>query len=98
MLASATALQQSLMQLVAARREAGESGSSASTSSAWIPALSGKSTVEAPEHVQATAHTQEEVSARGIRNDEGDVAFEPEESVRTGEVFLAYVPWKTEEI
>jgi hypothetical protein len=71
---------------------------SASTYSAFIFELSGKSAVEAPEHVQATAQTQEEVSARDIRSDEGDVAAEPEDYVSIGEIYLAYVPWNNEEI
>jgi hypothetical protein len=91
--ASATALKQALLQAAAARREGGSS-----TYSAFIFELSGKSAVEAPEHVQTTAQTQEEVSARDIRSDEGDVAAEPEECVSIGEIYLAYVPWKTEEI
>jgi hypothetical protein len=56
------------------------------------------SAVEIPEQMQITAQTQEDSSAKDIRNYEDDAAFEPEESVWVGEVYLAYVPWKTEEI
>jgi hypothetical protein len=50
--------------------------------------------VEAAEHVQTAAGTQEDVSARDIRSNEVDVAFEPEES----DSHLAYIPGRTEEI
>ena len=48
--------------------------------------------VDAAEHVQTTAETQEDVS------NEVDVAFEPEESDRNGDIHLAYIPGRTEEI
>jgi hypothetical protein len=54
--------------------------------------------VEASEHVLTTAQTPEEFSAREIHSNQVDVAFEPEESVWNGEVPLAYIPGRTEEI
>jgi hypothetical protein len=54
--------------------------------------------VEAAEHVQTTAETQEDVSARDTRSNEVEVALEPEESDRNWEVHLAYIPGRTEEI
>jgi hypothetical protein len=52
--------------------------------------------VKTPEYVPITAQTQEDSSAQDTRNCEDDAAFEPEESVWVGEVYLAYVPCKTE--
>jgi hypothetical protein len=57
-----------------------------------------ESTVDAPGHVQTTAHTQEDLSAREIRSNQNDVAFEPEEHDWNGEVYLGYIPCRTEEI
>jgi hypothetical protein len=57
-----------------------------------------KRVVEAPEHMQTTAHTQEYISAREIRRNQVDVGFDPEESGWNGEFHLAYVPGRTEEI
>jgi hypothetical protein len=68
------------------------------------PSLDGDATrvreraVDAPEHVQTTAHTQEDLSAREIRSNQNDVAFEPEEHDWNGEVYLGYIPCRTEEI
>jgi hypothetical protein len=41
-----------------------------------------ESAVETPEHVQITAQTYDDSSAKDIRNYEDDAAFEPKESVR----------------
>jgi predicted chitinase len=54
--------------------------------------------VEAPEHVQTTAQTQEFFSARDVGSNQVDVAFEPEESDWNGKVHLGYIPSRTEEI
>jgi hypothetical protein len=54
--------------------------------------------VEAPEHVLATGQTQEDLSARDVGSNQVDVAFEPEGSDWNGEVRLAYIPGRTEEI
>jgi predicted chitinase len=54
--------------------------------------------VDAPEHLQTTAQTQEDFSARDIRSNQADVAFESEESHWNGEVNLAYRAGRTEEI
>jgi hypothetical protein len=54
--------------------------------------------VEVEEHVQTSAENQEDVSARGIRSNQIEIALEPEESDRNGEVHLAYISGRTEEI
>jgi hypothetical protein len=54
--------------------------------------------VDVPEHVQTTVQTQEDFSAREIRGNHVDVAFEPEESDWNGEVHLGYIPCRTEEV
>jgi hypothetical protein len=51
--------------------------------------------VEAPEHVQTTAQTQED---REICSNQVDVASEPEESYWIGEAHLGYMPGRTEDI
>jgi hypothetical protein len=52
--------------------------------------------VEAPEHVQKTVQTQEDFSARDSHSDEDGAALK--ESVWVGDVCIAYVPGKTEEV
>jgi hypothetical protein len=56
--------------------------------------------VEATEHVQTTAQTQEDLSAREIRGNHVNVAFEPEEFDWNwnGGIHLGYIPGRTEEI
>ena len=54
--------------------------------------------VEALEHVQTTAQTQEGCSAREICSNQVDGPFEPEGSDWKGEVHLGYIPGRTEEI
>jgi hypothetical protein len=54
--------------------------------------------VDAPEHVQTSAQTQEAFSIRDIGSNEVNVAFEPEEADRNDEVPLGYIPCGTAEI
>jgi hypothetical protein len=56
-----------------------------------------KKVVEAPEHVQTAAQTQD-FSAREIGSNKVSVARVPEESDWSGEVHLGYIPGRTEEI
>jgi hypothetical protein len=53
---------------------------------------------EVPEHELTTTQTREAFSDREFRSNQVDVAFEPEESDWNGEVHLAYIPGRTEEI
>jgi hypothetical protein len=55
-------------------------------------------TGEAPEHVQTTAQTQEDSSGSEICSNQDDITFEPEDFDWNGEVHLAYIPGRTEEI
>jgi hypothetical protein len=55
-------------------------------------------TVEGPDQVETTAHTaqtQEDLSARELCNNQGDVALKHEEPEWNAEVHLAYIPGRT---
>ena len=55
--------------------------------------------MDAPEHVRTTAQPQKDFSGRQICSDSQlDVASVSEESDWNGEVHLAYIPGRTEEI
>jgi hypothetical protein len=54
--------------------------------------------VEAPDHAETTTQTQEDFSGREICNNQVDVTLDPDESGLNGEVHLAYIPGRTEEI
>jgi hypothetical protein len=54
--------------------------------------------VEASEHVLTIAETRDAFSAREIHSNQVNVNFEAEETDWNGEVHLAYIPGRTEEI
>ncbi len=54
--------------------------------------------VEVPEHVQTASHTQEDFSDGDIRSNQVEVAFVTEEFDWNGQVYLGYIPGRTEQI